>query len=88
MHNLSVEERKTLLADINHSLLTGLLTLGQAARRIRTELYRMSQSQYAAFIGISEKTLRDIEKGNTDPKLSVLSKVFRPAGMNIIAQAK
>lgn len=86
MHNLSVEERKTLLADINQNLLIGMLTLGQAARRIRTELYQMSQAQYAAFIGISEKTLRDIEKGNTDPKLSVLSKVFRPAGMNIIAQ--
>jgi DNA-binding XRE family transcriptional regulator len=51
-------------------------------------LYCMSQTRYAAFIGISEKTLWDIEKGNTDPKLSVLSEVFRPAGMNIIAQAK
>jgi DNA-binding XRE family transcriptional regulator len=68
--------------------LPGGLTLGQAARRVRTELYQMSQTQYAAFIGLSAKTLRDIEKGNTDPKLSVLSKVFRPTGMNIIAQAK
>jgi DNA-binding XRE family transcriptional regulator len=48
----------------------------------------MSQTQYAAFIGLSAKTLRAIEKVNTDPKLSVLSKVFRPAGMNVIAQAK
>jgi DNA-binding XRE family transcriptional regulator len=88
MHNLSVDERKTLLANINHNLLTGCQTLGQAARRIRTELYCMSQTRYAAFIGISEKTLWDIEKGNTDPKLSVLSEVFRPAGINVIAQAK
>jgi DNA-binding XRE family transcriptional regulator len=88
MHNLTTQERKTLLADINHGLLTSGLTLGQAARRIRTELYQMSQTQYAVFIGLSAKTLRDIKKGNTDPKLSVLSKVFRPAGMNIIAQAK
>lgn len=88
MPNLSAEERKKLLADINQNLLTGTLTLGQAARLIRTELYQMSQTQYAAFIGLSAKTLRDIEKANTDPKLSVLSKVFRPAGMNIIAQGK
>ena len=88
MHNLTTHERKALLADINHSLLTGGLTLGQAARRIRTKLYQMSQTQYAVFIGISAKTLWDIEKGNTDPKLSVLSEVFRPAGMNVIAQAK
>ncbi len=76
------------MADINRALLTGGLTLGQAARRIRTKLYQMSQTQYAVFIGISAKTLWDIEKGNTDPKLSVLSEVFRPAGMNVIAQAK
>ncbi len=72
MHNLTTQERKALLADINHSLLTGGLTLGQAARRIRTELYQMSQTQYAVFIGISAKTLWDLQKGNTDPNLSVL----------------
>ena len=87
MHNLTTQERKALLADINHSLLTGGLTLGQAARRIRTELYQMSQTQYAAFIGLPAKTLRNTLL-NTDPKLSGLSKVFRPAVMNIIAQVK
>jgi hypothetical protein len=47
----------------------------------------MSQTQYAAFIGLPAKTLRNTLL-NTDPKLSVLSKVFRPAVMNIIAQVK
>jgi DNA-binding XRE family transcriptional regulator len=64
---------QNLIGRLNHNLLTDSLTLGQAARRIRTELYQMSQTQYAAFIGLSTKTLRDIEKGNTDPKMSVLS---------------
>lgn len=76
------------MADINHNLITDGLIQGQADRRIRTELYLMSQTQYVVFIDLSAKTLRDIKKGNTDPKLSVLSKVFRPAGMNIIAQAE
>ena len=88
MHNLSTEERKTLLNETNQRLLTGEINLGQAAHKIRTELYGMSQAQYSAFIGLSEKTLRDIEKSNTDPRLSVLSKVFKPAGMKIIAQSK
>jgi hypothetical protein len=57
MHNLTTQERKTLLADINRALLTGGLTLGQAARRISTKLYQMSQTQYAAFIGLPAKTL-------------------------------
>jgi hypothetical protein len=55
MHNLTTQERKTLLADINHGLLTGGMTLGQAARRIRTELYQMSQTQYAAFIAYLQR---------------------------------
>lgn len=88
MPNLSTEERKTLLSELNQLLLADELTLGQAVRKIRTQLYGMSQSQYSAFVGLSEKTLRDIEKSNTDPKLSVLSKVFKPAGMKIIAQSK
>lgn len=88
MRNLSIEERKHLLSEINQCLLTGELTLGQAVRKIRTQLYTMSQAQYSASAGLSEKTLRDIEKGNTDPKLSVLNKVFKPAGMRIIAQSK
>jgi hypothetical protein len=50
--------------------------------------FRRISPHFAAFIGLSAKTPRDIEKGNTDPKLSVLSKVFRPAGTNVIAQAK
>lgn len=62
MRNLSVEERKTILSNINQGLITGGLTLGQAAFKIRTELYSMSQNQYSKFIGLSEKTLRDIEK--------------------------
>lgn len=88
MRNLSAEERKNLLSEINQLLLTGELTLGQAVRKIRTKLYAMSQAKYSVFVGLSEKTLRDIEKGNTDPKLSVLNKVFKPAGMKIIAQSK
>jgi DNA-binding XRE family transcriptional regulator len=88
MPNLSIEQRREILAAVNDQLLAGELTLGQAVYKIRSELYGMSQGQYAKFIGLSEKTLRDIEKGNTDSKLSVLSKVFAPAGMRITAQRK
>ena len=87
MPNLSTEERKTLLSELNQLLLADELTLGQAVRKIRTQLYGMSQSQYSAFVGLSEKTLRYIDKSNTDPKLSSLRKVFKPAGMKIIAQS-
>ncbi len=69
-------------------MITGELALGHAVFKIRSELYGMSQGQYARFIGLSEKTLRDIEKGNTDPRLLVLNKVFAPAGIKLIASTR
>jgi len=85
--NLSIEDRKVLLNDMNQQLLDGQLTLGKAIHQIRTQLYGMSQAQYSAFVGLSEKTLRDIEKSNTDPRLSVLNKAFGPAKMTIVAHS-
>lgn len=86
--SLTPEQRRAILAAVNEQLIAGELELGQAVYKIRSELYGMSQGQYAKFIGLSEKTLRDIEKGNTDPRLSVLNKVFAPAGMKIIAHTR
>jgi DNA-binding XRE family transcriptional regulator len=88
MAELSPDERRAIIAAINQQLSEGRLSLGQAVYKIRAELYGMSQGQYAKFIGLSEKTLRDIEKGNTDPRLSVLNKVFAPAGMKMLAQSR
>jgi DNA-binding XRE family transcriptional regulator len=45
----------------------------------------MTQTQYAKFIKISDKTLRDVEKGNTDPRLSVLNKLLAPGGFKVSA---
>nr|WP_241737583.1 helix-turn-helix transcriptional regulator [Neptunicella marina] len=45
----------------------------------------MTQTQYAKFIKVSDKTLRDIEKGNTDPRLSVLNKILAPGGFKVSA---
>lgn len=59
------------------------LSLGDAVKRIRQGLYGMTQKQYAKFAGISEKTLRDVEKGHTDARLSVMEKLLRPGGITL-----
>ncbi|GGD73553.1 helix-turn-helix domain-containing protein [Lacimicrobium alkaliphilum] len=83
MVNLSVSERKAILQAIETELAENTLTTGQVIKRIRTKLYGMTQTQYAIFVGISDKTLRDIEKGNTDPQLSVVNKLFAPGGFKL-----
>ncbi|GGW96625.1 helix-turn-helix transcriptional regulator [Alteromonas halophila] len=63
--------------------MAGQLSIGETIKAIRINLYGMTQTQYAAFINISDKTLRDIEKGHIDPRLSILNKLLKPGGFEI-----
>ena len=85
MVNLTADERKEILAKIENDLASNAISLGDAVKLIRTKLYAMTQTQYAKFIKVSDKTLRDIEKGNTDPRLSVLNKILAPGGFQVSA---
>ena len=85
MANLTAEQRKEALAKIEENLANNVISLGEAIKQIRTNLYGMTQTQYAKFIKISDKTLRDVEKGNTDPRLSVLNKLLSPGGFKVSA---
>ncbi|WP_042153351.1 MULTISPECIES: helix-turn-helix transcriptional regulator [unclassified Pseudoalteromonas] len=86
MANLSVAERKEILAKLESNLEQNTISHGEVIKTIRTALYGMTQTQYAKFIKVSDKTLRDIEKGNTDPRLSVLNKLLAPGGFKISAR--
>lgn len=85
MANFTADERKEALASIEQDLANNVISLGEAVKLIRTNLYGMTQTQYAKFIKISDKTLRDVEKGNTDPRLSVLNKLLAPGGFKVSA---
>lgn len=86
MGNLSIDDRKALLRRIDEALNENVISLGDAIKIIRTELYGMNQRDYAKFTKVSDKTLRDIEKGNTDPRLSMMNKLLAPGGFQISAR--
>lgn len=86
MTETSGQERLTLLSQIEADINSGAISLGEAIRRIRTELYGMTQTQYAAYTKVSDKTLREIEKGHTDARLSNLSKLLAPGDFKISAR--
>ncbi|GLR71300.1 helix-turn-helix transcriptional regulator [Agaribacter marinus] len=87
MVNLSAEERKQILAELETDLIKNIITIGELVKQVRTRLYGMTQTQYAKFIKVSDKTLRDIEKGNTDPRFSVLNKILAPGGFQLSVRA-
>jgi hypothetical protein len=57
MHNLSPDERKALIAQIDEALASNTISIGKAVKKIRTELYGMNQNDYAKFINITEREL-------------------------------
>lgn len=73
---------------LKDKLSSGELTLGQAVQRIRTELYQMTQAEYARICKVSEKTLREVEKGKTDPRLSIIEGLLNPGGFALGARLK
>ena len=80
---LTGEQRKEILAQLEDDLANNIIGIGERVKQVRTQLYGMTQTQYAKFIKVSDKTLRDIEKGNTDPRVSVLNKILAPGGFQL-----
>lgn len=86
MASLSGEQRKEILVKLENDLANNVITVGELVKLVRTQLYGMTQTQYAKFIKVSDKTLRDVEKGNTDPRVSVLNKILAPGGFQLSAR--
>ena len=61
---------------LRQQLDSGGLTLGQAVQRIRTELYQMTQAEYARICKVSEKTLREVEKAYADYRFDLASQAL------------
>lgn len=78
---MSQLNQNDVIADICDKLNRAEITLGQAIYAIRTRLYQLTQADYAKLCKVSEKTLREVEKGNTDPRLSIIERLLRPGGL-------
>jgi DNA-binding XRE family transcriptional regulator len=72
-------EKKALYADLD----TGLLTLGEAARRMR-KIVRMTQKEYAEkILRIYPRVLMAIERDQGNPTLETLNKIGAPFGLQV-----
>jgi len=85
---MSIYNRAEIQQSIIEQLSLEEITLGQAILTIRTQLYKLTQADYAKMCHVSEKTLREVEKGNTDPRLSIIERLLHPGGMALTVRAK
>lgn len=79
----SMDARALLIESVEHGLGDGSLTLGEAVRRLRTEVTGLHQSQFAKMCKISVRTLVHIEHDEGNQTLKSLNAVFRPFGLQI-----
>ncbi|KRP62968.1 helix-turn-helix domain-containing protein [Pseudomonas trivialis] len=79
----SMDARALLLQSIEQGLADGSLQIGEAVRRLRTEVTGLHQNQFAKMCKISVRTLVHIEHGEGNQTLKSLNAVFRPFGMKM-----
>lgn len=83
MKKMSGEEREALLINLLLKTLTGERTRGEMLRTLRKDVTGLNQDQYAALVGVSRKTLSDIERDVGSPATQVLNRVFKPFGLKV-----
>lgn len=81
--NLSIDQRARVIESVEQGLSNGSLEIGDAVRRLRTEVTGLHQSQFAKMCKISVRTLVHIEHGEGNQTLKSLNAVFRPFGLQM-----
>lgn len=79
----SLEERGRLIREIEGALSLGEIGLGEAVKRLRTEVTGLQQNQFAGMCKISVRTLVHIEHGEGNQTLKSLNAVLRPFGLQM-----
>lgn len=80
---ISIDVRGLLIESVQEGIADGSLELGAAVRRLRVEVAKLHQSQFARMCRISVRTLIQIEQGEGNPTLKSLNAVFQPFGLQM-----
>ncbi len=83
MKDLNPLEREAFLRNCLQELLRGETSEGKILTRLRKKILGMNQSDYAVLVGLSRRTLSDIENDTGDQSLSVINAAFKPFGLRL-----
>ncbi|ALM52655.1 helix-turn-helix domain-containing protein [Halomonas huangheensis] len=78
---LTPEQLEALLQEHLQRLFDGRSTQGEVLSELRRKVLGFNQTQYAELVGISRRTLSDIERDSSNVTVATLSRVFRPLGL-------
>lgn len=77
------EARQAALLEQLRLLIRGETTEGRVLRTLRREVLGLTQSAYAELVGVSRRTLSDIERDAGNASMASLDRVFRPLGLRV-----
>ncbi|MHA6198068.1 helix-turn-helix transcriptional regulator [Pseudomonas wadenswilerensis] len=80
---VSIEVRGLLIKSVIDGIADGSLEVGAGVKRLRVEVAKLRQSDFARMCKISLRTLIQIEQGDGNPTLKSLNTVFRPFGLQM-----
>lgn len=76
-------EREALVNSLLTQQIQGRISHGEMLRQLRIELTGMTQADFANWVGISRRSLTQLENDDSNPTIAVLSRVFRPFGLMV-----
>ncbi len=88
MRTMTNQQQQQFRATLEAELAAGTISLGQAIQKIRTQQYDMTQIEFAAMCRVSDRTVRDVETGRTDPRLSIIERMLNMGGLGLTAKHK
>ncbi|MCE8038940.1 helix-turn-helix transcriptional regulator [Halomonas desiderata] len=80
---LSPDEREAKLVAVVRQLLAEEINEGDALRILRRDVLGLSQEAYAKLVGISRRTLSDLERNRANITLDTMNRVYRPLGLKV-----
>ncbi len=81
MTQLTNQDREKLLIKLLLELYSGQISEGALLRRLRKDVLGLNQEGYAKLVGVSRRTLSDVERDQGQLTMSVYAAVFKPLGL-------
>lgn len=80
---MTPEARDELIATNLAEILCGKSSIGRLLVSLRKKYLGITQAEYAKLVGVSLRTLSDIENDTADQTITTINKVFKPFGFSV-----
>ncbi|WP_369309585.1 helix-turn-helix transcriptional regulator [Providencia rettgeri] len=80
---LTKEDKEIYLLKVSRDLFLNNITIGNAIKKLRTNILKINQEQFAKLVGVSRKTISDIENNRGNLSIETLSAIARPFNLRL-----